>query len=123
MKEIVYFYNIQKNNYFELMKNEFSETEGFLWDKGNSEKNWEKHKVSRPESEQVFFNKHLIVTDDEKHSKSEKRYYLLGRTDSDRNLFIVFTIRKNLIRIISARDMNKKEREIYNEEIKKHSEI
>jgi uncharacterized DUF497 family protein len=59
--------------------------------------------------------------DDTKHSENENRLYLLGRTDQDRLLFVVFTIRKNLIRVISARDMNKKEREIYNEEIKKDS--
>ena len=90
---------------------------GFDWDQGNSEKNWIAHQVSRNESEQVFFNEPLIVAEDERHSQNEKRWYLLGRTDSQRLLFIVFTIRANLIRVISARDMNKKEREIYNEQV------
>jgi hypothetical protein len=103
------------------MKNIFEKCEGFQWDAGNSEKNLNKHKVTSSECEQVFFNQPIIVQDDTKHSKDEKRWYLLGRTDQDRLLFVVFTIRKNLIRIISARDMNKKEREIYNEEIKKNS--
>lgn len=101
----------------------FEHCEGFDWDKANSEKNWIKHKVSKIECEQVFFNLPLIVSDDTKHSVSEKRWYLLGRTDQNRKLFIVFTIRKNLIRVISARNMNKKEREIYDEEIKKDSEV
>ena len=96
---------------------------GFEWDEGNAEKNWIRHQVSRNECEQVFFNEPLIVADDIKHSAYEKRWYLLGRTDSARLLFIVFTIRKNLIRIISARDMNKNERETYYEQVKKDTEI
>jgi len=103
------------------MKNIFENSKGFQWDSRNSEKNLYKHKVTNSECEQVFFNQPIIVVDDTKHSEDENRLYLLGRTDQDRFLFVVFTIRKNLIRIISARDMNKKEREIYNEEIKKDS--
>ncbi|NOX65147.1 MAG: BrnT family toxin [Chlorobi bacterium] len=105
------------------MKNILGDIEGFQWDKGNIEKNWLKHKVLNTECEQVFFNEPLIVADDLKHSQNEKRWFLLGRTDLDRKLFIVFTVRKKLIRIISARDMTRKERKIYNEEIKKHTEI
>jgi uncharacterized DUF497 family protein len=96
---------------------------GFQWDKGNSEKNWEAHKVLKSECEQTFFNKPLLITDSKKQPVKEKRWYLLGRTDLDRKLFIVFTVRKNLIRIISARDMSKKERGKYNEEIEKDTEI
>lgn len=97
--------------------------EGFEWDEGNSEKNWLKHKVLKIECEQVFFNTPIIISDDEKHSHKENRWYLLGRTDMDRRLFLVFTIRANLIRVISARSMNKKESEIYDEEIKKNTKI
>jgi hypothetical protein len=81
---------------------------GFEWDEGNSGKNWIQHQVSDSESEEVFFNRPLIVGEDKKHSKTEKRHYVLGRTDSNRRLFIAFTIRNNLIRVISARDMNNK---------------
>ncbi|MCD6354494.1 MAG: BrnT family toxin, partial [Prolixibacteraceae bacterium] len=88
---------------------------GFEWDNGNSLKNWERHGVSQSECEQVFFNEPLIVFDDVKHSSNEKRWFLLGRTDTGRFLFLVFTVRKNLLRVISARYMNKKERKIYNE--------
>ena len=88
---------------------------GFNWDEGNSQKNWILHKVSRSECEQIFFNEPLVIADDEKHSQSEKRWYLLGQTDSGRMLFIVFTLRGELIRVISARDMHKKERSIFNE--------
>jgi uncharacterized DUF497 family protein len=85
----------------------------FDWDEGNLEKNWIKHRVSPFECEQIFFNQPLVVAGDEKHSQKEARYYALGRTDADRYLFVVFTLRGNLIRIISARDMNKKEKKIY----------
>ena len=105
------------------MKNIFGELESFQWDEGNSVKNWYKHKVTRSECEQVFFNKPFVVSNDIKHSDKEKRWFILGNTDSGRNLFLVFTIRKKLIRVISARDMNKNEREIYNEEIKKNTKI
>lgn len=90
---------------------------GFDWDKGNSQKNWIKHKVSQVECEQIFFNKPIILADDLKHSQIEKRWFVLGKTDLDRLLFVVFAIRKNKIRIISARNMNKKERKIYSEQI------
>ena len=84
----------------------------FEWDRGNLEKNWLKHGVSPLECEQVFFNQPFIAPDT-KHSNKEERFFVLGRTDFDRYLFLVFTIRKQRIRIISARDMNRKERKIY----------
>ena len=96
---------------------------GFQWDEGNSDKNWDKHKVSKSECEQAFFNLPIVIADDTRHSINENRWYILGRTDTDRLLFIVFTIREKLVRVISARDMNKKEREIYNEQIKKYTEL
>ena len=89
------------------------ECEGFDWDNGNQKKSWEKHNVSIPECEQVFFNIPLLLFDDIKHSDMERRLYVLGKTDLERELFIAFTIRKKLIRVISARDMSKKEREFY----------
>lgn len=105
------------------MRDILESCEGFDWDDANSNKNWLKHKVSKIECEQVYFNNPLIITDDEKHSTSEKRWLLLGRTDIDRKLFLVFTVRKNLIRVISARNMNKKEREVYDEEVKRYSKV
>ena len=86
---------------------------GFDWDEGNLLKNWEKHRVSASECEQVFFNRPLITMPDTGHSGDEARFYVLGQSDSERHLFIVFTVRNNLIRIISARDMNRKERNAY----------
>lgn len=86
---------------------------GFDWDEGNSEKNQLSHQVSRIECEEVFFNEPLVIFSDDKHSMFEKRWYLLGKTDNERKLFIVFTVRKEMVRVISARDMSKKEREYY----------
>ena len=93
--------------------NGISRSRGFQWDEGNSEKNWTRHRVTRTECEQVFFHRPLLVAEDEGHSQRESRYYALGRTDTGRRLFVVFTIRSNLVRVISARDMNRRERRVY----------
>jgi len=89
------------------------ECTGFNWDKYNINKNWEKHNVAPVESEQVFFNNPLIIAVDIKHTIVENRYYALGKTDRGRKLFIAFTIRNSKIRVISSRDMSKKERDEY----------
>lgn len=86
---------------------------GFDWDHGNQTKNWQKHGVTHIECEQVFFNEPILITDDKKHSNEEARYFVLGETNQDRKLFLVFTPRNKLIRVISAREMNKKERGFY----------
>lgn len=82
----------------------------FDWDKGNSLKNWEKHKVSQRECEEVFFNKNLKIFPDKKHSIKEQRYLALGKTNLNRSLTIIFTVRGTGIRIISARAQSKRER-------------
>ena len=93
--------------------NKVKECTGFQWDRYNIQKNLEKHDVTPVESEQAFLNRPLIVVEDVEHSQDEERFYALGKTDQDRRLFIAFTIRNKLIRVISSRDMNKKERKIY----------
>jgi len=89
------------------------EFKGFDWDEGNADKNWESHKVSPREAEQVFLNRPLIVADDVKHSGTERRYFALGQTDENRPLFVAFTLRGDSIRVISARDMSRRERKVY----------
>ncbi|MBY0575179.1 MAG: BrnT family toxin [Gallionellaceae bacterium] len=86
----------------------------FDWDKGNARKN-DKHGVSTAEAEQVFFNEPLLLIADAKHSQGEPRFHALGKTDEGRTLHITFTLRNagEKIRVISARDMHKKERTIY----------
>ena len=89
---------------------------GFNWDDGNARKN-EKHDVSTAETEQVFFNVPLLMLDDASHSQKEPRLHALGKTDEGRTLHITFTLRQSgqLIRVISARDMHRKERAIYDQ--------
>ena len=92
---------------------DFSLVTGFEWDDGNRDKNWAKHQVSNSDCEEVFFNLPLLLQPDKDHSESEARYYVLGQTNAGRRLFIVFTIRNEKIRVISARDMRVRERKIY----------
>ncbi len=88
----------------------------FEWDEGNIDKNWVKHRVSNKEAEACFFDKGKRILEDVIHStEGEQRYILFGRTRKARLLFIVFTIRQNKVRIISARPVNQKERPIYEE--------
>jgi len=85
----------------------------FEWDEGNKEKNRIKHGVTIKEAEEVFKNKPLLVSEDRIHSLDEIRFQALGKTDDDRLLFLSFTIRENNVRIISVRDMSRKEQKIY----------
>jgi uncharacterized DUF497 family protein len=86
---------------------------GFEWDDGNRDKNRVAHGVLAGECEEAFFNLPLLLYPDPTHSTTEIRYYILGQTNEGRCLFIVFTVRGPNIRVISARDMSRKEREIY----------
>ena len=91
-----------------------SNISGFEWDEGNARKN-EKHGVSMAEAEQLFFNAPLLLLDDAAHSQQEYRLHALGKTNEGRTLHITLTLRESntLIRVISARDMHRKERAIY----------
>ena len=93
----------------------------FEWDQGNIGKNLIKHNVTDKESEEPFINKPNFTSDDEKHSTLEKRSLILGITNAGRKLSIIYTIRNNKIRIISARDMDKKERREYEEKIQNYT--
>ena len=94
---------------------------GFEWDAGNIGKNWVKHGVSNAECEEVFFNTPLLIRPDSAHSREESRNAAFGRTDAERPLFVVFLVRNNCIRVISARDMTDKELEVYRDRLKKSS--
>ncbi|MGH8615078.1 MAG: BrnT family toxin [Gammaproteobacteria bacterium] len=91
---------------------------GFDWDAGNSAKSTDKHRVSSTEAEQVFTNEPLLVLADPKHSATEPRWHALGKTHTGRLLHISFTLRSDgtSIRVISARDMHRKERRRYEQE-------
>ncbi|MBL8027508.1 MAG: BrnT family toxin [Fibrobacteres bacterium] len=99
-----------------MEEKELQSFHSFYWDYGNLEKNWAKHNVRRSEIEETFFNKPLLLIDAvPKPPNNEKRYIIQGITNSERRLFIVFTVRGDKIRPISARDMSRKERKYYEE--------
>ena len=93
---------------------DFSSVIGFDWDTGNARKN-ERHDVSQAEAEQIFSDSGLLTMQDEKHSSRKLRYIALGQTADERLLQVAFTLRESetLIRIISARDANRRERKAY----------
>lgn len=98
---------------------------GFDWDAGNTAKSAAKHGVSTAEAEQVFSSYPLLITPDEAHSRSERRFRALGQTISGRVLTIIFTLRDHdtKIRVISARDMNRKERGLYEGKAQTHTPL
>ena len=86
----------------------------FEWDDGNKRKNWINHQVSTTEAEEAFFDTHRRLAKDVAHSTAgEARSILLGKTRKGRLLFVLFTIRGKCIRVISVRDVNRKERPLY----------
>ena len=85
----------------------------FIWNKGNKDKNWLKYKVTDKEAEEAFFDENKKISKDKLRSKKEERFIVLGKTKRNRLLFIVFTIRNKKIRVISARDINRRERKLY----------
>ena len=91
---------------------------GFHWDEGNARKSIDKHGVSRPETEETFLNEPLLIAEDIGHSRSELRFHALGVTNAGRRLHVTFTLREEntKIRVISARDMSRKERGHYEQE-------
>ena len=110
----VYCEHIQKEQ--EMI--DFARIVGFQWDQGNSRKSTDKHGVSQVEAEQVFQDQQFLVDDDVEHSQSERRFHALGVTASGRRLHVTFTLRAEgtLIRVISARDMHRKERAFHGKE-------
>ena len=105
------------NVYYENIHNmvDLSKITGFDWDEGNARKSHEKHNVSQTEAEQVFFNQPLLLLLDKKHSSDEVRYHAYGKSNDGRKLHIAFTLREDntLIRVISARNMYRKEKMTY----------
>jgi uncharacterized protein len=92
---------------------ELADCVGFDWDAGNAAKNWDLHQVSQAECERPFFHRPILVAFDASHSAEEQRYAALGKTNAGRRLSIVFTIRGRLVRVISARTMSCRERNLY----------
>lgn len=99
----------------------FDNCEGFEWNDGNSNKNWHGHRITDLECEEVFFNLPITVWRDKQHRSDEPRFSTLGQTESGKQMYIAFTIRGKLIRVISAREMNSREIRKYEEEIKRNT--
>jgi hypothetical protein len=95
------------------MQQRLAQCVGFDWDAVNAPKLWSRHHVTVGECEQIFFNTPLLVAEDPRHSEDEARWAAWGRTDDERRLAVVFTLRDDRIRPFSARDMNRKERARY----------
>lgn len=85
----------------------------FEWDEGNLDKSYEKHGITPKEAEEVFLDENLSIQRDIRHQEIEERSIAIGATAEGTILFIVFTFRKNKVRVISARRANKKERKLY----------
>ena len=96
---------------------------GFEWDEWNIDKSYKKHGIRPHETEEVFLDKDVRVEKDIKHQGQEERYIVIGKTLGDKILFAVFTIRSNAIRMISGRRANKKERRLYEKNIKNNPKV
>ena len=92
---------------------DLSKITGFEWDKNNIDKSYQKHGITLNEAEEIFLDEDILLLEDIKHSQQEERFKAIGKIAKGRILFLVFTIRGNKIRIISARVANKKERRMY----------
>jgi uncharacterized DUF497 family protein len=95
--------------------------EGFDWDEGNSNKNWHLHRVTDGECEEVFTSQPIVIVRNAAHSGAETRFSARGVAESGRRLTVIFTIRNRLIRVISARDMTRREERVYEEKVKRDS--
>ena len=86
------------------------EAVGFDWDDGNVEKNWTTHAVRFTECEEVFYRAPLVAPAPIRRGPGEERFVARGETALGRLLSIIFTFRGDRVRVISARDMSRKER-------------
>jgi uncharacterized protein len=87
----------------------------FEWDDSKAVSNLSKHRVSFDEAKTVFDDPLYIDFYDPDHSDNEERYLIVGESSRRRLLIVSYTERKDLIRIISAREVTKSEREAYEE--------
>ena len=87
----------------------------FEWDKNKAAQNLSKHKISFDEAKTAFDDPLYVDFYDPDHSVEEHRYIRIGYSAQHRLLIVSYTERKNAIRLISAREATKKEREAYKE--------
>ena len=89
----------------------------FDWDARKASENLHKHGLSFEEAQSVFADEHALLIDDPEHSDKEDRFVILGLSVALRTLVVCHCYRKggDVIRIISARKANKKERGLYSQ--------
>jgi len=88
----------------------------FAWDAAKEAANRRKHRVSFEEAETVFSDDYAMLIDDPEHSDDEDRFVLMGLSVRLRTLVVVHAYRgtEGIIRLISARKANSRERALYN---------
>lgn len=99
-----------------MAKVSFGNVTGFDWDEANIN-HIARHNVTPAEAEEIFFDSGYVSGEDLKHSQSEERFIIIGKTKESRLLYQIYTIREGLIRVISSRDLNKKEYSLYQKEV------
>ncbi len=87
----------------------------FDWDENKASSNLSKHGVSFEEAKTVFDDVLYVDFYDPDHSDNEERYLIVGKSNRGRSLIVSYTERKDVIRLISARETTRAEREIYEE--------
>ncbi|NJK52416.1 MAG: BrnT family toxin [Leptolyngbyaceae cyanobacterium SU_3_3] len=87
----------------------------FEWNDNKAARNLSKHRVSFDEAKTVFDDLLYVDFYDPDHSDDEERYLIVGESNRGRLLIISYTERRDSIRIISAREITKSEREAYEE--------
>ena len=85
----------------------------FEWDPDKAALNLETHGVSFEEASSVFGNPLAVTFFDPDHSDDEDRYLTFGRSQENRLLAVVHTDRESTMRLISAREVSRKERQQY----------
>ena len=96
-------------------QNGYSLRVDFEWDPQKAAANLRKHGVSFAEATTVFGDPLGTTAPDPDHSYDEDRYILVGRSSQGRLLIVAHTDRDDRIRIISARELTRSEREDYEE--------
>lgn len=89
----------------------------FDWDKNKAESNFKKHGISFDDAVTVFADPYLLFTEDYQHSIGEEREWAIGETENGLIIVVIFTVRQEVFRIISARKATKKERKQYESRI------
>jgi uncharacterized DUF497 family protein len=73
----------------------------FEWDENKEKENVEKHGVDFDTAQLAFEDENALIIFDEKHSKKEPRYFVIGEVEG-KILTVRFTVRENVIRIFGA---------------------